>query len=230
MPDWPRRCACVSGKDFGSDREAWLKWWMEKRGYTYIAPKDRDKATFNVQVALPYLLASGPARVMNGNTISNPGYCIILDHEKGAPPKTGQCLAAGTLVLTPAGVKTIESLQCGDRVMSGPDADGVRHAETIAAVQQSTASTTLRLRVGGDSIVTTASHPFAKAGHGWIRAGDLRAGDQILSASSPMRIEAISPEPAQRVWNLKLTEGHSYLVGETRLVVHDGSPIPVADR
>ncbi len=220
----------VSGKDLGEDREAWLKWWMEKRGYTYIAPKDRDKVTFDMQVALPYLPASGPARVANGNTISNPGYCIVLDHEKGAPPKTGQCLAAGTPVLTPAGVQTIESLHCGDRVMSGPDADGVRHAETIFAVQQSTASMTLRLTVGGDSIVTTGGHPFAKLGHGWIRAGDLKAGDQILSASGPMRVEAISPEPAQTVWNLKLAQGHCYLVGAAELVVHDGSPIPVADR
>ena len=203
---------------------------MEKRGYTYIAPKDRDKATFDMQVALPYFPASGPARVTNGNAVSNPGYCIVLDHEKGAPPKTGQCLAAGTPVLTPAGVKTIESLRCGDRVMSGPDAEGVRRAETIIAVQQSTARATIRLSVGGDSIVTTPGHPFAKAGHGWIRAGDLKAGDQILSANGPMRVDTISPEPAQKVWNLKLAEGHSYLVGEAGLVVHDGSPIPVADR
>src|SRR5262249_13416295 len=34
----------VTGKDLGEDREAWLKWWLESRGYKYIAPKDRDKA------------------------------------------------------------------------------------------------------------------------------------------------------------------------------------------
>ena len=58
----------VSGKDFGEDREAWLKWWVEKRGYKYIAPKDRDKATLDMQVALPYFPSHGPARVANGNS------------------------------------------------------------------------------------------------------------------------------------------------------------------
>ena len=52
----------VSGKDLGEDREAWLKWWLESRGYKYIAPKDRDKATVDMQVALPYFptLWAGP--------------------------------------------------------------------------------------------------------------------------------------------------------------------------
>ena len=51
----------VAGKDLGEDREAWLKWWMNRRGYTYIPPKDRAKATIDMQVALPYVPQSGPA-------------------------------------------------------------------------------------------------------------------------------------------------------------------------
>ena len=51
----------VTGKDLGEDREAWLKWWLESRGYKYIPPKDRDKATVDMQVALPVLPHLGPA-------------------------------------------------------------------------------------------------------------------------------------------------------------------------
>lgn len=51
----------VSGKDLGEDREAWLKWWMEKRGYKYIAPVDRDKATLDMQV-LRFLIFRLPGR------------------------------------------------------------------------------------------------------------------------------------------------------------------------
>src|SRR5206468_11325481 len=39
----------VSGQDFGTDREAWLKWWMAHRGYRYIPPEERPKATIDVQ-------------------------------------------------------------------------------------------------------------------------------------------------------------------------------------
>ncbi len=130
----------VSGQDFGEDREAWLKWWMEKRGYKYIAPKDRDKAILDMQVALPYFPTSGPARVANGNSASNPGWCMLWDHEKNRPPVAGQCFAAGTPVLTPGGVQAIETLRCGDRVRGGSAGDGRRRAETIVAVHQSTAS------------------------------------------------------------------------------------------
>ena len=76
----------VSGKDLGEDREAWLKWWLESRGYKYIPPKDRDKATLDMQVALPYFPSSGPARVANGNSAGNPGYCMVYDHEKDHAP------------------------------------------------------------------------------------------------------------------------------------------------
>ncbi len=78
--------------------------------------------------------------------------------------------------------------------------------------------------------MTTEGHPFAKLGAGWTRAGDLRAGDQILAASGPARVEAVSIEGAQKVWNLKLAEDHRFLVGGAGLVVHDCSPILPAHR
>jgi hypothetical protein len=221
----------VSGTDFGEDREAWLKWWLEKRGYKYIAPKDRDKTTLDMQVALPYFPTSGPARITNGNSAESVGgYCIIWDHEKNQAPRAGRCFAAGTPVLTPGGAQAIETLRCGDRVLGGSATDGSRRAETILAVHQSAASRTLRLTVGGESVVTTEGHPFAKLGGGWTRAGDLRAGDPILAASGPARVEAISIEGAQTVWNLRLAEDHRFLVGGAGLVVHDGSPILPAHR
>ncbi len=29
----------VAGQDLGEDREAWLKWWMKRKGYSYIPPE-----------------------------------------------------------------------------------------------------------------------------------------------------------------------------------------------
>ena len=219
----------VSGKDLGSDREAWLKWWMETRGYKYIPPKDRDKTTLDMQVALPYLPTHGPARVADGNNTGNPGWCMIWDHEKGQAPRTGQCFAGGTPVLTPTGEQSIETLHPGDLVLTGEGSQGSRRTARILSLHESTAPRTLCLDVGGEAIVTTEGHPFAKVGSGWIRAGDLKPGDEILAASGPARVEAVSNGAAQTVWNLKLAEDHSYLVGHAGLIVHDGCRVVEVD-
>ncbi len=211
----------VSGKDLGEDREAWLKWWLESRGYKYIPPEDRDKATVDMRVALPYFPSSGPARVANGNGTNNPGYCIVYDHEKGQPPTVGQCFAAGTQVLTPEGGQRIETLRPGDRVVSVGETSGARRIASIVAVHQSAASRTIRLVAGGEAVVTTEGHPIARPDGGWIRAGDLKPGDQVVAGDRLARVEAIESGPAQPVWNLELAEGHSYLVGQRGMIVHD---------
>ena len=56
----------VAGKDLGEGREPWLKWLMERRGYAYIPPEERPKATVDVQVPLPYVPASGPPVLTEG--------------------------------------------------------------------------------------------------------------------------------------------------------------------
>jgi Pretoxin HINT domain len=203
---------------------------MEKRGYKYIPPQDRDKATLDMQVALPYFPSHGPARITNGSSVENSGYCMVLDHEKNGPPIVGKCFGAGTPVLTPDGIRNIESLRPGDRVLTDLATDGSRHAAPILSVHQSTACRALRLSIGGESIVTTEGHPFAQLGIGWTRAGDLKPGDQILATNGPARVEGVSVEAAQTVWNLKLADSHSYLVGRAGMVVHDISPVVDFDR
>ncbi len=218
----------VSGKDLGEDREAWLKWWMEKRGYKYVPPKDRDKATLDMQVALPYLPSAGPARITDGNSMSNPGYCLIYDHEKGQAPKLDKCFGAGTLVQTPDGLRAVEILRPGDLVLTG-DAEGTRRTDSIVSVHQSIASRTLRLIAGGETIVTTEGHPFARRGIGWTRAGDLKPGDQIVARNGQALVEAVELGSSQPVWNLKLAASHVYLVGRMGMIVHDITEISSAD-
>lgn len=59
--------------------------------------------------------------------------------------------------------------------------------------------------------------------------GQVKAGDQILARSGSARVEAVGVGASQTVWNLKLAESHSYLVGRLGVVVHDGSPIAEFD-
>ncbi|WP_074306860.1 HEAT repeat domain-containing protein [Singulisphaera sp. GP187] len=131
----------VAGKDFGEDREAWLKWYMERRGYAYVPPAEQRKGTVDVQVPLPYVPQSGPAIVTGGGGGGGggggSGWCLIWEHEKGKPPKTGSCFAAGTPILTPDGPRTIESLRPGDRVLTGAGSRDSEHVGSILSRHQS---------------------------------------------------------------------------------------------
>ncbi len=216
----------VSGKDLGEDREAWLKWWMTRRGYTYIPPPDRPKATVNVQVALPYVPASGPpVATQGGGGGAGGGWCMLWEHDKGKQPRWGKCFAAGTPVLTPGGRRAIETLRAGDLVLQGGGPAGTQCTASIVSMHHSRVDRTLRLIVNGEAIVTTDGHPFLKPGRGWSRAGDLRPGDEIVAINGPARVEAIEVQGERTVWNLRLAGSPVFLVGQCGLLVHDNRPI-----
>ena len=144
---------------------------------------------------------------------------------KACRRKLGKCFAAGTLVLTPDGVRAIETLQPGDRVLTDVEAGGPERTSSIVSVYRSTAPRTLRLVAGGETITTTEGHPFASIETGWIKAGDLKPGDLIMARSGPIRVDAVEVGPAHDVWNLKLAEHNTYLVGRMGTMVHDITPV-----
>src|SRR5262249_31354586 len=138
----------VSGQDLGTDREAWLKWWMGRRGYNYAPPEKRPAPTVDVQVPLPYVPSSGPPILTPGGAGGGGGlhgWCLVWDHEKGQRPKTGSCFAAGTLVLTPAGPRVIETLRAGDHVLTGDERGSCGSPVTIESVHQARAERMLAL-------------------------------------------------------------------------------------
>jgi hypothetical protein len=218
----------VSGKDYGEDREAWLKWWMERRGYTYIPPRDQPKATIDVRVPLPYVPQNGPPVLGSGGGGGGHGWCMVWEHDKGQRPTTGNCFAAGTPVHTPGGLREIQTLRAGDLVLTR---DGPRSRVTgsILSVHQSTAPQTLRLILRGEVVVTTEGHPFWRQGRGWTRAGDLKPSDEILTGDGPIQVTAIEVGGDETVWNLRVDDGASFFVGRLGLLVHDISPVEEVD-
>ena len=215
----------VAGEDLGEDRETWLKWWMKRRGYSYIPPEKRPKSTVNVQVALPYVPQSGPETITATTGGPQPKYCMLWEHDKGQVPQHGICFAAGTRVLTPNGQLAIETLRPGDLVLTGDCANGALHAAAIHSVHQSQASRTLRLVVYGEAIVTTEGHPIFRPGSGWTRAGDLKPGDEVQTVEGRVRVEAREVGEGGTVWNLRFAGSSRFLVGDVGLVVHDISPL-----
>ena len=86
-------------------------------------------------------------------------------------------------------------------------------------------NTVLEIDLDQDRIRATNIHRFWKAGHGWVMARDLKAGDVVRSLGGVARVKVIKPAGIEPVYNLKVMLAESYFVGDRGLLVHDNSEV-----
>jgi RHS repeat-associated protein len=126
------------------------------------------------------------------------------------------CFAAGTRLLTPQGYKAIEEFRAGDQIVSRPeyDPDGPVVAKLVEEVFVRSAPL-LHVHVQGQNIRAVAEHPFWVQGKGWVAAGELKAGDQLLShdGQSVNVDEVYDTGEWETVYNLRIADFHTYFVG-----------------
>jgi len=153
----------------------------------------------------------------------------------GCPTCKGgeSCFVAGTLVETSQGEKRIEEVRAGDAVLSSePErADAsVSHpvAHDVSRTFVRTSPVVLDIRVAGQSVTVTPEHPFWVVGVGWTRAGELKAGDLLLTEhGSAVRVESVRRrEGSFRVFNFEVTNAHTYYVSRLGLLVHNQCDLP----
>lgn len=97
------------------------------------------------------------------------------------PPNGWRCFPEGTPVLTPTGWQSIETIRVGDEVIS---LDGKAHP--IAAIySRPFKGKAIRIVSEQTETTTTPNHRFLTT-RGWVHAGDLRVGDEILHVSKAM--------------------------------------------
>ena len=89
------------------------------------------------------------------------------------------CLAAGTPIWTDAGPVAVEKIKVGDRVLS-------QDAETGELAYKPVLHTTVRLNAElvklellDDTVTCSVGHRFWISGKGWVKARDIRAGDEL---------------------------------------------------
>ncbi len=192
----------LTGQNFGADPQAWKTWWADQLG---VVVDDRyaqaqNKPTFTDFVSLP----------------------DVVPHHS--------CFAAGTLVQTLAGPRTIESIAIGDRILSEDTTTGALSFQPVLATHVNGPTETLRISAGRETIVATGIHRFWKAGKGWTMARDLSAGDRLRMIGGVVTIESIEPGPSQKVYNLDVAQNRDFMVGSAGLLVHDyGFVLPVSE-
>ena len=82
----------------------------------------------------------------------------------------------------------------------------------------------VHIDVAGEHIQTTLGHPFYVAGKGWVKAGELKAGNElILYDGRVVEIEKVRIEKCKPVttYNFEVEDSHAYYVAESEVLCHN---------
>ena len=117
----------------------------------------------------------------------------------------------------------------GDQVLSRDAESGLDTESEVIGTVSTANRRVLRLSlVEADGTTTsvdvTPEHPFWARDRGWIEAGELRPGTELVSADGEVVFVAASEvvEDAATVYNLVVEGTHSYFAGEAEVWVHNG--------
>jgi hypothetical protein len=71
------------------------------------------------------------------------------------------------------------------------------------------------MRIGGQTIRTTAEHPHYVPGRGWVACQELRVGDGVLTElGTTLPVESLRDTGSfERVYNFRVADTHTYFVG-----------------
>ena len=144
-----------------------------------------------------------------------------LRMKQGSPA----CFVAGTMILTASGLVAIENIKVGDKVVS-TNPDTFETAEkTVLETYIREVSQLVHLIINDELITTTADHPFYVKNQGFINAGELQVGDEVVSSNANaylvenVYIEIV--ECPETVYNFQVEDFHTYHVGNISVWVHN---------
>lgn len=154
--------------------------------------------------------------------------------EWGLSECCARCFGAGTLVMTADGLKPIEGIVVGQRVMARDEVSGKTELRTVehVIVRQDRVVFDLTFADGEkhEVISVTADHRFHTTERGWVVSGELQVGEAIESLDGRRLVfESRSAESRKApTFNLSVNEDHNYFVGESGLWVHNCTPCGTA--
>ena len=135
------------------------------------------------------------------------------------------CFVAGTLVMAVTGMVAIETIKSGDKVISTDPETMETSPKTVLETYIREVTTLVHLTVNGEEIVTTVDHPFYVKNQGFIKAGELIVGDELLDVNGNVLLVEnfaveLTDEPTT-VYNFQVEDFHTYYVGKNGILVHN---------
>jgi RHS repeat-associated protein len=159
-----------------------------------------------------------------------------LGKPRNKSPKPGTCqlnsFPAGTLVLTEEGLKPIEEIKIGEKVLSmDENTETTSYQPVTDLIQSEQPYRLIEITLNsGKSIEATAEHPFYIKGKGWNPASSLKVGQVlVLHNGTTVVVEEVDTRVrTENVYNLTVANTHNYFVGRDGVLVHNvgsgGSP------
>ena len=153
----------------------------------------------------------------------------------GGMTTTMKCFVAGTLVLTASGLIAIEQIKAGDLVYAA-DADTLEVSlKPVLETYIRETSELVHVTVNGEEIVSTHDHPYYVNKKGFINAEALWIGAELVDDNgNTLYVEQIFREKLddelKKVYNFKVGDYHTYLVGKNRILVHNAEYSPTEPR
>ena len=119
----------------------------------------------------------------------------------------------------------IEKIKSGDKVISTDPETMETSPKTVLETYIRVVTTLVHLTVNGEEIVTTVDHPFYVKNQGFIKAGELIVGDELLDVNGNiLLVENFDVELTDKpvkVYNFQVEDFHTYYVGGFRILVHN---------
>jgi RHS repeat-associated protein len=160
------------------------------------------------------------------------GVAVVAAPEVAALIREACCFVAGTLVATESGLRPIEAIAVGDRVMSRDPDTGVtalkavtdlvhRHDRQIYIVTLAVRSLSKGEHTA--TFKTTDDHPWRTVSGQWLHTIELKHGVLLQRADGePARvISVVNSGTTAATFNLEVADFHTYFVGEDRIWVHN---------
>jgi hypothetical protein len=183
-----------TGEKMGPDRKLWGKWLSEIVQTTSAAPT--HALVEDVKGETTHANAKKLARV----------------------PSFGH----GTPVWTLAGLRPIESVRAGDKVLTQDVSSGALNFAPVLAIHHLSGDPVKSLTCGDASIVATTLERFWVPGRGWVRVFELKPGDVLRLLGTVARLGTVEAAGARPVAQIEVRPGLGIFVGQRGVLAHDG--------
>ncbi len=144
----------------------------------------------------------------------------------GGMSRTMKCFTAGTLIAAINGLKAIENIKTGDKVLAAGPGYTAKEYKTVLKTFVKKTNKIIHITANGEEIISTYDHRYYVPGQGFINAIDLCIGSKLIdSENNEIVIENIFREENEQevftVYNFKVEDFHTYYVGSTSVLVHN---------
>jgi hypothetical protein len=204
----------AAGRDMGDDRDKWFDWLYDLEGVGTIARSSSPPPpTIVEEVPIAFQPLARP---------------MVVPEFVGYIPSGITCFAAGTSVRTLHGPRPIEAIRPGDELLTQDTTTGKLEYHPVVTVFHNPPNWTYRIDLGDEALSPTGVHRFWKAGSGWVMARDLKPGDRLRTIGGTAEVRSVTKDRVQPVFNLLLSGGDDFCVGQQGVLAHDNAlPGPV---